>query len=60
MEIKLKYVYIGNTNLPENGETLCSNCKKIVVSRSGYCLNEINILKGKCVYCGEKINGIFA
>jgi len=32
----LKYVYIGNTNLPGVENTYCPNCKKLLIERSRY------------------------
>lgn len=50
-EKKLKYVYLGN--IPTNNNTLCPNCKNIVIKRN-FDLN-INLSSGKCSFCGEKI-----
>lgn len=59
LECGLKYVYIGNVvgNLAEN--TYCPRCKKIVIKRVGYIVDEINLANGKCKFCGEIINGIW-
>lgn len=53
----IDYVYIGNVNLDNN--TYCSNCKKILIKRKNYNVEKINIEKKKCLYCKEKISGIF-
>jgi len=55
----LKYVYIGNVPGHPEENTYCPNCGKIVVSRTGYRINEVNIVKGKCKFCGYKIAGIW-
>lgn len=53
----LKYVYIGNVpGLPQEN-TYCPHCKKLLVSRAGYEVREVNIKYGKCIYCGYKIAG---
>jgi len=59
MDCGLKYVYLGNIagNPAEN--TYCPKCKKIVIARSGYMVQEINLIDGKCKYCGEKIEGVW-
>ena len=58
VEEGLKYVYIGNVgNIGE--DTYCSNCGKLLIDRSGYSLEEINIKNGKCKFCGEEIFGEF-
>ena len=54
----LKYVYIGNVgNIGE--DTFCPNCGKLLIDRSGYSVEEINIKNGKCKFCGEEIFGEF-
>jgi len=55
----LKYVYLGNIagNPAEN--TYCPKCKRIVIARSGYMVQEINLVDGKCKFCGEKIEGVW-
>jgi pyruvate formate lyase activating enzyme len=52
-----KYVYVGNT--PDNEDTYCPQCKKKVVERSGYSVLTMDLVKGKCKYCGHKINGVW-
>lgn len=54
-EAGLHYLYVGN--LPGSGyeNSLCHNCKEIVVDRVGYTVGNIN-LKGKiCVHCGQEL-----
>ncbi|MDD5427707.1 MAG: hypothetical protein PHI58_00525 [Candidatus Omnitrophica bacterium] len=56
--VGLKYVYIGNVpfvNVYEN--TYCPNCGKLLVSRTGYRVREVNIKDGKCAYCGYPVAG---
>ncbi len=53
----INYIYYGN--IPGKSDTVCRNCGKIIVKRTGYSITEINIANGKCTYCGEKIPGIF-
>ncbi|OGS20705.1 MAG: AmmeMemoRadiSam system radical SAM enzyme [Elusimicrobia bacterium RIFOXYA2_FULL_39_19] len=54
----LKYVYIGNVD-PVNSanSTYCPKCKKLLIIRDGYEINENNISNEKCKYCYEKIYG---
>ena len=52
----LKYVYIGNVPGSDKDDTICPNCGKKVIERSGYRIVS-NILKdGKCT-CGTPIPG---
>jgi pyruvate formate lyase activating enzyme len=55
----LKYVYIGNVPGHEGENTYCPRCKKIVIKRAGYFVEEINLDNGKCKFCAEKIEGIW-
>ncbi|MBA7629561.1 hypothetical protein ES703_37060 [subsurface metagenome] len=54
-----KYVYVGN--IPGKGmeNTVCPNCKEVVVERRGYTILKYQITKGKCTYCDTKINGLW-
>lgn len=56
-EAGLKYVYIGNVPGHPQENTYCPHCKKLLVSRAGYEVKEVNIKYGKCIYCGYKIAG---
>jgi pyruvate formate lyase activating enzyme len=56
----LEYVYIGNVPGHEGERTYCPRCKKVLIVRHGYYVEEINLNKGKCKYCGKPIPGIWA
>ncbi|MDD5686705.1 MAG: AmmeMemoRadiSam system radical SAM enzyme [Elusimicrobia bacterium] len=56
----LKYVYVGNVPPGNEGEnTYCPNCKKLLIKRLGFEVVENNVSKGKCRFCGQKINGVW-
>jgi pyruvate formate lyase activating enzyme len=55
----LKYVYIGNVAGHAGENTLCPGCGKTLVKRTGYFIEENNIVDGKCGFCGEKIEGVW-
>ncbi len=55
----LKFVYIGNVPGTQYENTYCPKCGKLLVGRYGYTVTEINIIDGKCKFCGEKITGIW-
>jgi len=57
LDTGLKYVYIGNVSVPDAENTICPNCKKVLVVRSGYTIQKNEIKNGKCPFCGEKIYG---
>jgi len=53
----LNHVYLGNVWIESRGrDTLCSNCKKVVVQRNGY-ISHLSGLngEGKCDFCGTQI-----
>jgi pyruvate formate lyase activating enzyme len=52
----LNYVYIGNTELESN--TDCPKCKKILIHRRQYSL-ENNLVDGNKCECGQEIAGFF-
>lgn len=54
----LRYVYEGN--IPGEGEeTLCWNCRRSLVKRFGFSVEEISVSEGKCAFCGAKIDGVW-
>lgn len=54
----LRYIYIGN--VPGKSEdTLCPNCKKVLVQRYGFRVISNNLKNGKCGFCHTQIAGIF-
>jgi pyruvate formate lyase activating enzyme len=59
LDCGLKYVYIGNVAANPAENTYCPRCKKIVIKRAGYFVEENNIEEGRCKFCGEKIEGIW-
>ncbi len=59
LDMGIRYVYIGNIPLLEAEDTFCHNCNKLLVDRSGYRINKMNIMEGCCKYCHVKIPGVF-
>jgi pyruvate formate lyase activating enzyme len=55
----LKYVYIGNIPGHAAENTYCPKCLKAVIERSGYMVSRINLQKGRCKSCQQKIEGIW-
>jgi len=55
----LKFVYIGNVSGHQGENTYCPRCGKVLIHRYGYAILENNIRNGVCVFCGEKIPGIW-
>jgi pyruvate formate lyase activating enzyme len=53
----IKYVYSGNVAGDKNESTYCPKCGKKIITRRGYQISDIKIKKGKCAFCGTKIDG---
>lgn len=59
LESGLKYVYTGNYPGDEGENTYCYNCKNLLIKRYGFRVEKNLIEKGRCPYCGAKIDGVF-
>lgn len=59
MKAGLNYVYAGNIPEDEGLTTYCPQCKKPVITRSGFYLKESLLINGRCPYCNEKIPGVW-
>ena len=55
----LKYVYIGNVPGTNAENTICHNCKKVVIERKGFKIIKNNITNGRCTNCGTRIPGVW-
>jgi len=58
-EAGLRYVYVGNVPGHRAENTYCPRCSKTVVARSGYRLVALDVMNGKCRFCGQPIPGIW-
>ena len=54
-ESGLKYIYIGNVPFADNN-TYCPECNELIVDRSSFNTNEVNLDENKCPKCGYEIN----
>lgn len=57
LDLGMNYIYIGNLPTREAEDTSCHNCHKLLIDRTGYQINSMNIKKGRCKYCNTKIPG---
>jgi pyruvate formate lyase activating enzyme len=57
-EAGLKFIYIGNV-WGESEVTICPQCGKDLIRRSGFSVEENKIKGGKCSFCGSPIAGVF-
>ena len=55
----LEYVYIGNVPGHAGEKTYCPQCKKLIIDRTGYRINENNVKLGRCKFCARSIAGIW-
>jgi pyruvate formate lyase activating enzyme len=55
----IHYAFVGNVPGNAGNSTYCPSCGKIVIKRDGLFTTEINLKKGKCVYCGRSIAGVW-
>jgi pyruvate formate lyase activating enzyme len=55
----LEYVYVGNVPGHEGENTFCSWCKKMLIRRMGFMIEEMHLEEGKCKYCGKPIPGVW-
>jgi pyruvate formate lyase activating enzyme len=53
----IRYVYLGNVPGHEGCHTYCHNCRKMLIERRGYFLNQFNIENGRCKFCNTFIPG---
>lgn len=59
LEEGLDFVYLGNVPGHEGENTYCPNCRKLLIKRLGYEVQENNVEQGKCKFCGRQIPGIW-
>lgn len=55
----LKYIYVGNVLDPERESTYCPKCGCLLIKRSGYSVEVVNLERGRCIKCREKIEGVW-
>jgi len=56
----LSFVYTGNVPGDEGENTYCPSCGKVVIRRFGFSISTVNLIKGACSVCGEKIAGVWS
>lgn len=59
-DIGLRYVYVGNLAGNPGEHTYCPKCNKQIITRHVNVVKQMNVINGKCKYCGEKIPGIWS
>lgn len=55
----IRYAYVGNVPGHPGNSTYCPSCKKAVIKRSNFFVEEMHIKKGKCAFCNYAIAGVW-
>jgi len=55
----LKFVYIGNVPGHPGEHTYCPGCARVVVRRTGFAVEDIQIKGGRCKFCGAPVSGVW-
>jgi pyruvate formate lyase activating enzyme len=55
----LKYVYTGNVPGDTGENTFCPACSEMVIERWGFQVQKLRLKEGRCVKCGERIEGVW-
>jgi pyruvate formate lyase activating enzyme len=55
----LEYVYIGNVPGHERNSTFCPACGDKIIDRVHFAVLALDVVKGKCRFCGHQIPGIW-
>jgi len=56
----LQFVYIGNVAGHPAESTYCPKCKAMVIKRSGYTVQDMQLTNGSCRSCGTVIPGVWS
>ena len=59
LDVGLHYVYLGNVPGHEGNHTYCPNCGRMIIQRAGMATVAIDIVDGRCGYCGTPIPGVW-
>ena len=52
----LEFVYLGNVPGHEGENTVCPNCKRLLVRRTGYAVEDVALRGTFCAMCGQNVN----
>jgi len=55
----LRYVYCGNIPGEEGEDTFCPQCGRKVIERVGFRVVKNDVVKGECLHCHTKIDGVW-
>lgn len=52
----LEFVYVGNVPGHEGQNTVCPNCRRLLVRRTGFAVEDVALRGTFCAMCGENVN----
>ena len=52
----LQFAYLGNVPGHEGENTICPNCKRLLVRRTGYAVEDVALRGTFCAMCGQNVN----
>ena len=55
----LQYCYIGNVPGHPAENTYCPKCRRLLIGRIGFTVNQMHLRQGKCEYCQHSIPGVW-
>jgi len=55
----LHHVYVGNVPEHPGNHTCCPSCGRVIIRRTGFFVQEMNIKKGRCAFCRSPIAGVW-
>ena len=58
-EVGLQYAYVGNVPGHERNSTFCPACGEKIIGRAHFTVTSLDVVAGKCRFCGQKIPGVW-
>ncbi|MBP8980684.1 MAG: hypothetical protein KBG09_05510, partial [Syntrophobacterales bacterium] len=58
-EFHTKDLTLPNVPAHPGNHTYCPNCKKVIIKRTGFFLEEMIVKDGRCTFCRRKIAGVW-
>jgi pyruvate formate lyase activating enzyme len=56
----IHYAYVGNVPGHPGNHTYCPGCKRLLIKRRGFLIEQNQVRDGRCGYCQEKIAGVWS
>ncbi len=60
MEMGIHYAFVGNVPGHPGNQTYCPACRKVVIQRKGFFVDETHLKNGCCEACGAAIAGVWS